>query len=277
MVDATGRVRPAGPRRGPGQAATWRIIGSLSLAFVLVMGASQTLGLVARQQTTAEKTYDHVVVRKLQLATGSASVRVRAGEDGRVVVRRNLNYTFRAPRFSTVIEGDVLSVAVSCRQPLPFLGCGAEIELDVPQGTEVSGSVDSGSVDVADLSGEVRLDATSGALYLRRLSGEVRARTTSGMVEGTELTAARVEASTTSGSVELDFVRAPHAVDVSTSSGSATMTLPKGSRYAFSGQVGSGSRSIDPDLADASSPDSLHASVTSGSLRIGYRGDGSSG
>ncbi|MFD7906530.1 DUF4097 family beta strand repeat-containing protein [Kitasatospora sp. NPDC059722] len=277
MADATGEARPAGPRGVPGRAATWRIIGSLSLAFLLVTAVSQTLGLVARQQKTEQKTYDHVVVRKLQLATGSASVQVRAGKDDRVVVRRNLNYTFRAPQVSTVIEGDVLVVGVSCRQPLPFLSCGAEIELEVPQGTGVTGSVDSGSVDVADLSGEVRLDATSGALYLRRLSGEVHTRTTSGMVQGTELGSGRVEASSTSGSVELDFVRAPHAVDVSTTSGSATMTLPKGSRYAFSGQVGSGSRSVDPNLSDASSPDSLRASVASGSLRIGYREDGRSG
>ncbi|MEV7025251.1 DUF4097 family beta strand repeat-containing protein [Kitasatospora sp. NPDC093558] len=269
MADGTGETRPAAPLR----AAPWRTIGALTVAFVVVMGASQTLGLVANRQTTEEKTYEHVVVRKLQLATGSASVRVRAGREGRVVVRRNLNYTFRAPQVSTAVEGDVLVVGVACRQPLPFFGCGAEIELDVPRGTEVSGSVDSGSVDVADLSGEVRLDATSGALYLHRLSGEVHTKTTSGMVQGTELTSARVEASSTSGSVELDFTKAPHAVDLSTVSGSATMTVPKDSRYAFSGQVGSGSRSIDPTLADASSPDSLHASVVSGSLRIGYRED----
>ncbi|MEU8514926.1 DUF4097 family beta strand repeat-containing protein [Kitasatospora sp. NPDC048722] len=276
MADATGEARPGAADRALGRAKAWRITGSLAVAFVTIMGASQTWGLVARQQTTAERTYDHAV-RKLQLAAGSASVQVRAGKEGRVVIRKNLDYTFRAPQVSTEVEGDVLVVAVSCRQPLPFFGCGAEIELEVPSGTEVAGSVDSGSVDVADLGGEVRLEATSGALNLHRLSGEVHTRTTSGMVQGTELTSARVEASSTSGSVELDFVRAPHAVDVSTTSGSATVTLPKGSRYAFSGQVGSGSRSVDPKLPDASSPDSLRASVVSGSLRIGYRDDGRSG
>lgn len=276
MADRTGEERPGAADGALGKARAWRITGSLAVALVMLIGASQTWGLVARRQTTAERTYDHAV-RKLQLAAGSASVLVRAGKEGQVVIRRNLDYTFRAPQVSTEIEGDVLLVSVSCRGLLSFFGCGAQIELDVPPATEVTGSVGSGSVDVSDLAGEVRLDATSGALYLRRLSGEVRTRTTSGMVQGTELTSARVEARTTSGSVELDFVRAPHAVDVSTTSGSATMTLPKGSRYAFSGQVGSGSRSVDPDLSDASSPDSLHASVSSGSLLIGYRDDGGSG
>ncbi|MGW2252059.1 DUF4097 family beta strand repeat-containing protein [Kitasatospora sp. NPDC001660] len=270
----TGEDRPGAARQAPGRTALWRITGALAAAFVVIMGASQTWGTVARRETTTQKAYDHVVVHKLQLATGSAAVQVRAGREGRVVVRKSLNYTFREPQVSTAFEGDVLVVGVSCRRPLPFSGCGAEIELEVPSGTEVAGSVDSGSVDVADLSGEVRLDATSGALYLRRLSGEVHTRTTSGMVQGTELTSARVEASTDSGSVDLDFARAPHAVDVSTTSGSASMALPKGSQYAFSGQAGSGSRSVDPNLANAASPDSIRASVASGSLRIGYRAEG---
>ncbi|MBV6695936.1 DUF4097 family beta strand repeat-containing protein [Kitasatospora aureofaciens] len=251
-------------------ARAWRITGTLAVAFVMIMGASQTFAMVANQKKSTEKQYD-VTIHKLRLATGSASVRITAGRENHVLVRKNLTWTFREPDVSTTFQGDEMTVGVACRQPLPFLSCGAEIELEVPRGTEVSGAVDSGSVDVADLTGAVRLDATSGALYLRRLSGEIHTRTTSGMVQGTNLTSARVDASATSGSVELDFAKAPHAVDVSTGSGAVTVTVPRGSQYAFSGQAGSGSRSIDAAMANASSPDSIRAEIGSGSLRIGYR------
>ncbi|MQS12124.1 DUF4097 domain-containing protein [Streptomyces kaniharaensis] len=248
----------------------WRITGTLAIVFVMVMGGAQTFALVAQQETSTAKSYDNVTVHKLQLATGSASVRVRPGRENRVVVRKSLKWMTRKPDVSTAFEGDVLTVGVACRQPLPMLGCSAEIELEVPPATEVSGAVASGSVEVTDLTGDVRLDATSGALYLRRLSGEVHAQSTSGLVEGSELTSARVDARSTSGAVELGFVRVPHAVDVSTVSGSVTMTVPKDSQYRLTGTAGSGSRSIEAALGNSSSPDSIRASVESGSLRIVY-------
>ncbi|MFD9687730.1 DUF4097 family beta strand repeat-containing protein [Kitasatospora sp. NPDC059088] len=250
----------------------WRITGVLTVVFVVVMGGAQTLALVARQSRTEQQTFV-TAVHKLQLATSSASVRIRPGVEGRVVVRKNLDWTVSEPRVRADVVGDTMTVGVECRRSLPFYNCGASIELEVPAGTEVAGTVTSGAVEVSDLSGAVRLDGTSGSILLHGLSGPVRARTTSGMTQGRDLSSARAEVSSTSGSVDLTFRSAPQDVKVSTGSGSVTVRVPKDSRYRINGGTGSGSSSIDPALGDAASGRSLEADVGSGSLDIGYRQD----
>ncbi|MFJ9771880.1 DUF4097 family beta strand repeat-containing protein [Kitasatospora sp. NPDC101157] len=250
-------------------AKAWRVTGTLAVVLVMLAAGLQTWSLVVHQQTTSTKPYD-VVIHQLRLETGSAAVRVHAGREGHVVVTQRLDWTVRKPVVSSTVVGDVLTVGMRCRQVLPFsdFGCGAEIELEVPAATEVTGSVGSGAVSVEGLSGSVRMELTSGQLSLVDTSGEVWARSTSGELLGTALRAQRVTAATGSGSVELHFAKAPHAVDARATSGSVTVSVPRNSRYAFSSEVGSGSGQIDPALADATSPDTIHAEVTSGSLAV---------
>lgn len=251
-------------------ARIWRITGVVTVAFVLLMGAGQTLAVVAKQ-TRTENTEFPNAVHKLQLVTGSASVRVKPGVEGRVLLTKRLDWTVSEPKVRAVVDAaGVMSVDVQCRRQLPFYNCGAQIELEVPAGTEITGRVTSGSVELSDLTGPVELDGDSGSINLTRLTGEVRARTGSGMVQGDGLRSSRVKVSSGSGAVQLDFATAPTDVNVSTNSGSATMYLPRGSHYRVSGRTGSGSSQIDASLGDASSPNSLTAEVGSGALQIGY-------
>ncbi|MEV7601763.1 DUF4097 family beta strand repeat-containing protein [Kitasatospora sp. NPDC089797] len=250
-------------------AKAWRITGTLAAVLLVFVAGVQTWSLVVRQQTSTTRPYD-VTIHRLRLETGSASVRVRAGQEGQVVVRERLDWMVRKPVVSTTFTDDLLTVGMHCRMVLPAadFGCGAEIELEVPAGTEVTGAVTSGSVAVEGLSGAVRMQLTSGQLTLADTSGEVSAQTTSGLVQGTGLSARRVSARTASGSVELFFSKPPHAVDVGAVSGSLTVGLPRGSHYAFSTDIGSGSGQIDPALSDTTSPDTVHAAVGSGSVAI---------
>ncbi|MBV2153886.1 DUF4097 family beta strand repeat-containing protein [Kitasatospora sp. SUK 42] len=253
-----------------GGAKAWRVTGTLAVVLVMLVAGLQTWSLMVQQQTSSARAYD-VAVHRVELETGSASVRLRAGREGHVAVRERLDWMMRKPVVSTTFADGVLTVGMRCRQVLPFadFGCGAEIELEVPAAAEVTGSVSSGSVSVEGLSGSVRLQLTSGELSLVDTSGEVWAQATSGQVRGSNLSAPRVTTRATSGAVELSFAKAPHTVDVRATSGSVIMAVPKDSRYAFSTDVGSGSGRIDPVLADSSSPDTIRAEVTSGSLDIG--------
>ncbi|MFF2611968.1 DUF4097 family beta strand repeat-containing protein [Kitasatospora sp. NPDC058046] len=247
----------------------WRATGTLVIVLVMIGAGLQTWSMAVQQRTSSSRPYDEEIHR-VQLETGPASVRVRAGREGHVVVRQSLDWLVRKPVVSAVFDKGVLTVGMHCRLVLPFvdLGCGAEIELEVPAATEVSGSVTSGSVQVEGLSGDVKLDLTSGQLLLSDTSGNVTVHATSGLVQGTNLSAPRLTAQLTSGSVQLSFARAPREVDATATSGSVEMSLPKDSRYAVSSEVGSGNGRIDPGLADSASPNRVHAAVTSGSISI---------
>ncbi|MER7770377.1 DUF4097 family beta strand repeat-containing protein [Kitasatospora sp. NPDC096140] len=252
-----------------GTAKAWRVTGTLATVLVVIGAGLQTWSVVAQQRSTGSRSYDRPVHR-LKLETGNASVKVRAGRVDHVVVHQRLEWMLRKPVVSTVFTDDLVTVGVRCRQVLPVadLGCSAEIEVDVPASTEVSGSVSSGSVQVEGLSGNVDVSLTSGELLLVDTSGDVTARATSGLIQGRNLQARRVDVRTTSGSTELKFDRAPEQVTTTATSGSLTMTLPRGSRYAFSSDVGSGNGRIAPELADSDSPNRIHATVTSGSISI---------
>ncbi|MFD0403924.1 DUF4097 family beta strand repeat-containing protein [Kitasatospora sp. NPDC127116] len=250
-------------------AKRWRAAGTVVIVLVMIGAGLQTWSMAVQQRTSTSRPYD-VAIHRLQLETGNASVKVRAGREGHVVVRQSLDWLVRKPVVSTVFDGDVLTVGMHCRLVLPFVdvGCGAEIELEVPAATEVSGSVGSGSVQVEGLSGDVRMELTSGQLLLFDTSGNVSAHATSGQVRGTNLSTRRVTARVGSGSVQLGFAKAPREVDATATSGSVELTVPKDSRYAVSSEIGSGSGRIDTGLADSSSPNRLHAAVTSGSITV---------
>ncbi|MFE4518267.1 DUF4097 family beta strand repeat-containing protein [Kitasatospora sp. NPDC056783] len=247
----------------------WRVTGTIVMVLVMIGAGLQTWSMAVQQRTTSSRPYDEAIHR-VQLATGRASVKVRAGRPGHVVVHQRLEWMLRKPVVSAVIVDGVLDVSMHCRLILPFadFGCGAEIELEVPPETEVTGSVGSGSVQVEGLSGQIRMELTSGQLLLSDTSGDVTVRATSGLVRGDNLSAKRVTARMTSGTVNLDFTRPPREVDAASVSGSVEMTLPKDSRYAFSSEIGSGNGHIEPLLQDPASPNRVHTEVVSGSVSI---------
>ncbi|MFD0277057.1 DUF4097 family beta strand repeat-containing protein [Kitasatospora sp. NPDC127111] len=247
----------------------WRITGTLAVTLATAFGAVQTWGLVVQQQRVYERSYP-VAVTRVHLDTGTAVVRIRPGRAGEVQVTQRLDWTVRRPRVETVFEGDLVTVRMRCNQVLPVVdvGCGALIELEVPAAVSVDGDATSGSVEVRDLSGDVRLSASSGALQVSGLSGQLYARTTSGTVKATGLTSGHVEVSATSGAVDLDFARPPHAVSVGVTSGEVTLALPHGSGYGFVVDHGSGDVHVDTRLSDPASPDTVRVTSTSGAVQV---------
>ncbi|MFF2955479.1 DUF4097 family beta strand repeat-containing protein [Kitasatospora sp. NPDC057965] len=268
-ADARGRA-PEPARRTRGR-RIWRLLGTLALLVVLVVGFVQTWAMAVQQRTRSERSYP-VAVTKVRLDTGNATVRIRHGQEGRVVVREYLNWKIRMPVVTTQLDQDLLDVRMRCDQVLSAVGdfgCGAVIELDVPPGVAVTGKLSSGSVHVAGVAGEISLLSTSGEILLSDVSGPVTVRTTSGSVRGSHLTSSDVNVAATSGSMELGFAAVPRIVDIGVTSGSVALGLPKGSRYDFDGGASPLARgNIDPALADRSSPNKIRVSVSSGSVSV---------
>ncbi|WP_380285049.1 DUF4097 family beta strand repeat-containing protein [Kitasatospora purpeofusca] len=263
---AGGQTAGAARRRRRG----WRVLGTLALTVVLVVGAVQTWAMAVQQQRRSELSYP-VAVTKVRLDTGNATVRIRPGEEGRVVVRQYLNWMIRMPVVSALFDQDQLDIRMHCNQVLPVsdLGCGAQIELDVPPGVAVTGKQSNGSIEVSGVRGEINLLSTSGTVALADVSGPVTVRTTSGSLRGSRLTSSSVNAAATSGSIDVGFAAAPRTVDIGVTSGSVVLGLPRGSRYDFDGGVSPLARGgIDPTLADRSSPNKIRISLSSGSLTV---------
>lgn len=266
----TTTARPVAPVPGPARGGHrgWRVLGTLTLVVVMLTGAVQTWAMAVQQQARSERTYG-VAVTKVRLDTGRATVRIRPGQEGRVVVRQFLNWVVRKPVVSALFDQGELDVRMYCNQVFAVgdIGCGAVVELEVPPGVAVTGRQSSGSIDIAGVTGGIDLVSTSGEVRLADVSGPLTVRTTSGSVHGRRLASPRVDAAATSGSVELGFVTEPSAVDIGVTSGSVSLGLPPGSHYDFEGGTAPRGR-IDPGLADRSSPHKVRISTSSGSVEV---------
>jgi len=76
-------------------------------------------------------------------------------------------------------------------------------EITVPHETHVECSSASGSLDLADLTGNVNADAASGSVEAERITGSVRLHTASGSVRGEEIRGGDAHLDSASGSVRL--------------------------------------------------------------------------
>ncbi|WP_354640240.1 DUF4097 family beta strand repeat-containing protein [Kitasatospora camelliae] len=231
---------------------------------------------LVHQQSVIERPPYRVPISRLELDSVSAAVRIEPGPPGQVSIRQSLGWTWRRPVVAMIWEGDVLKVSVRCHRlfGLDDLGCDAELDIRLPAETEVTGSSTSGITQLRDLTGPISLKTGTGFIDLARVSGPIAVQAKSGRIQGSELFSARVEASTSSGPIELGFAHAPDAVTAIASSGPLTLSMPPGTRYKINGHSSSGSRSIDPTLADTSSPHVLDVVTSSGSVTINPRGGG---
>ncbi|MFI6443656.1 DUF4097 family beta strand repeat-containing protein [Kitasatospora sp. NPDC050543] len=248
----------------------WRLLGVVVLLSGMLSGAAGAWAKIAHQRTVREHTYPERI-GYLAVDGGSADVRIKAGAPDRVVVRTTVDWAVRMPVVDQTLADGALKVTVRCSALLGVnvLGCGVQLEIEVPADVSVGARVTSGSLQVRSLSGAVRVESTSGELKLDGVSGSVAATTASGPVVAVNLGSALVQTQAESGPVRISFIRPPQSVTVSTSSGPVDITVPTGSHYRVTGRSDTDTRTVAPGLPDNNSTNGIDVTTTSGPVRIG--------
>ncbi|MEU0529340.1 DUF4097 family beta strand repeat-containing protein [Amycolatopsis tolypomycina] len=214
-------------------------------------------------------------VRSVKLEGDSGSVKIRTGS-GPSTVHQEVHYNWRSKPEGPFyrMEGDQL-VLGSCDT-----NCTVDFEVVVPAGVPVTGTVDSGGLDIAgvssvdvradsgharveDVSGVVKLRLDSGAVDLRNV-GEVRLQSSSGSITGREVRGP-VDVTSSSGSVDFTLTRS-NDVKVHADSGSIELAVP-GGPYRVEGSSDSGHRKIGVPT-DGTAPHVLDLTTDSGSVTV---------
>ncbi|AIJ26876.1 DUF4097 family beta strand repeat-containing protein [Amycolatopsis methanolica] len=179
-------------------------------------------------------------VSSVRVDNNSGDVRIRVEDTATTSVNQVLHYDGDRPARAFRLEGAQL-VLDGCGG-----ACTVDYEVVVPRGTTVTGEVRSGSLSVYGTA-SVDLAASSGDIRVEDVTGPVTARTKSGSIEVDLATAQNVRAEAQSGDIRIvvpadryrvtgetrsgdrsiDVVQAPSApyvLDVSTSSGDASVT-----------------------------------------------------
>ena len=221
---------------------TWVFIAALALNCAAALGQDVT--------GSFERTLAIDGPVELDVATGSGSIVVRAGDAGRaqivgrIVVRRVLRRGDEdaeelVRRFENAppveLAGGRLRVGQIDDHEY-YRNVSISYEIQVPVETRVSSRSGSGSQTVSGVRGPVEVSTGSGALTLTDLGGDVDARTGSGSIRADGI-AGGFQAQTGSGSVSL-VQTAPGDVVISTGSGGSDV---KGIEGALRIRSGSGS------------------------------------
>jgi len=238
---------------------------------VVVAAGVPVFGWIADQSSTTTWTAVHPIT-DVEVDIDSGDVSIVPGPAGSVSLLQHLTWSTARPKVTETWSGADLVIRVECSSHSLFAtdDCGASLRLTVPAATAVQATAQSGDVHVSELSGDVHVQVTSGDADFVADTGYVWARTTSGSVNGSRLRSQRVNVAAVSGDVDVAFAVAPTTVDVSVTSGDATVTVPHGAKYRLSGQTASGDRSVDPVIVDETSSRSITIDSLSGGTDFGY-------
>lgn len=220
-------------------------VGIVGFSGVSVLGAT-----VANHHRTDTLTFAQPIT-SLDLHTGSGSVVVRGGDGDRVVVQRKIHEKLRRAHPRAVVSDGTLTLSGDC-STFVTQHCDVSYVVTLPRKTRVKAVSDSGHVTVT---------GTSGVVTARSSAGDID-------VAGT---ATEVTAHTSSGDVSLTFSAQPHTASATTSSGDATVVVPRGSRrYQVDADTSSGDRHVDI-ATDPSAGNLIQARTSSGDVAVRYR------
>jgi len=149
-----------------------------------------------------------------------------------------------SPELESRLAGGTLLVSLAC--PEQSRACAGDVEVTVPEGTEIDlvdgvGNVDvegfAGPLDLAvgegrvvatGTTGDLRVDVSAGTIVLDAVGGRFNVQTTTGNISGTGLSALIGEAASERGAIDLSFDAPPDLADLSTLSGDIGVSLPAG-------------------------------------------------
>jgi DUF4097 and DUF4098 domain-containing protein YvlB len=227
----------------------------------------------AAQDGTFDRTLPVGAAVRLEVQTGSGSIRITPGPPGNVRIHGEIRLSFgalggkeRVRRIEenppVVQEGSVVRVGRTAAEDEDLLrDVSISYELTVPPDASVESSTGSGSQTIGDLSGPVAARSGSGSLAIGAIGGSVTAHAGSGSIRiasargldaktGSGSITARgiagaIRASAGSGGIELEQT-APGDVVVETGSGTVDVSGAKG---ALRVATGSGSIRAQGELA----------------------------
>lgn len=215
----------------------------------LVVSALSIPLAVAAQDGSFDKTLAVTGPVRLEVQTGSGSIRVSPGSAGTVAIHGEIRLSWgsrgsggqeRARRIEAnppiVQEGDLVRVGRSAAADEDLLrDVSISYEITVPPDTSVESSTGSGSQTIGNVRGKVDARAGSGSLTLGAIGGGVTARTGSGSIR-VESAGGALEVKTGSGSIKARGIAGP----ITANAGSGSIDLEQAGSGDVEIETGSG-------------------------------------
>lgn len=258
---------PAHPRALP-MTRGRRVALALGVPACLVLigwGAFSIVGEIGQGQFPVSDTIP-VSGGQVTAHFGGGSVHLDQGAVGQAKVTGTARYSLVRPTFTAQRVAGGASFGYDC--DLPVGNCGLDATVSVPVGTTAAISTDGGDATVAGTTGDVTLSSGGGDVTADHVSGNLTLNTDGGNINGTALTAARLEAGTGGGDIQIEFASVPGNVHVTSDGGNITIIVPRGTTH-YDVNASSAGGSVNDSLPiNTSSPHTITATTGGGNVTL---------
>jgi DUF4097 and DUF4098 domain-containing protein YvlB len=213
--------------------------------------------LAAREGLTEERALDPDGFFSLENVNGRVTVSTWNEPRVRIEAEKSAISESRLRQLRVEIEGQGHEVSVRTRLPGSWLFGGSgmvEYRITVPSGARVRLTTVNGSVDVRDVTGELRASTVNGSLEVADVSGNVDATTVNGRIRAryrSTNTNGRNRFSTTNGSIDISVPEgAGGTFEARTVNGRVHCDVPlestrRSDRHYLEGRLGKGTGSFE--------------------------------
>jgi Putative adhesin len=272
---STGLSAPPPPSTRRGLPRAFVALCVLIGAFVGVYVVVSLLSITTASTEHRTRTFQAVDALGIDAGSGDVEIVGERREDIRIdmEIQRGMWRGAWQPELDLTSDNRELSVASECSlwAHIGVTDCGASFTIRVPRGTEVQANASSGDVTVAGLTGRVVLDTSSGDVHATDMAGSLVIGSSSGDIEVVRHRGGELDASSSSGDVDVEVSRPLRRLDLAASSGDVTAVVPD-VRYRVVVATGSGDEDVnvqqDPDAARL-----IDVKASSGDVTVRRLGD----
>lgn len=272
LVAWADRVAAWGTRvlRGRVVRVLWLAGASLLAVGGLLFGTLQAASMVAHEERTETTEIDASTVSSLVVDNGAGDVTiVGVDRSDAITVRAHISEGLRATGHEIDHRDGMLFVRGSC----PLFGsewCAVDYTIEVPAGMYVDAGGLEG-VTVTDLDGGLRAHSSAGSVELIRVGGDVSVSANQGRIEGTALTATRVDATANQGRLTLDFAASPEHIAAQANQGRIDIVLPDDAAVFYDTDTEANQGTVNAEVrTDPNSDRTITAQANQGTITIGY-------
>ena len=269
MTDTSAPPTPPPAPAGKSPTPVWRILLYVLVPIVaaLVLIAAFVIALWGRSGPV-DQSADLAPGTSLSVELPNAVIVLEPSVDDEVHVRMTGSYFGNEPTFSARTDGGVTEVRGGCRAQI-FSRCSVTVTVQLPAALPVTAAGENGRIAASGLTGRVTLTTTNGVIETDGTVGRVDLHSTNGDIRVTDAVSTSVVASTTNGSVTLQFVDAPQTVEAGSTNGQITVRVPvDGVSYRITAQTTNGTVTDDTVPSDSTSRRSITARTTNGGITI---------
>jgi DUF4097 and DUF4098 domain-containing protein YvlB len=206
-------------------------------------------------------------IRSVEVDVESGRVEVVAGQGNEARVDRTRQYIWGEPEITETLTDGTLRLSARCRT-FVAAGCKVDYRVEVPGAAAVRIRTEQGSVEVENMTGMVEVDTDAGGVRLLGTRGPVRATTSAGNIEGTDLVAGFVDATTDAGRIRLSLAEPSARMDLRTDAGNIDLALPDApGGYRVTTETGAGRVAVTVPQ-EATSARAVTATTGAGNISI---------